>query len=139
MVGLILSCTFAGWVWFRPYTWTSEPAARCNVVETLITRDQSYYWVDVHLKVNPGTRHDLQKPVYLETATGVKLEPAESTFAGTDMQNSPEIWFRFWLETAQLQGPLTLHLNDGKLSIKATQGIPELASGAYQNFTNNQW
>ena len=139
IAGLVLSCAFAGWVWFRPYSWNVDPAARCKVVETLVTRDQSYYWVDTHLTVNEGSNHDLQKPVYLQTSTGVKLDPAESTFAGEDMQNSREIWFRFWLDSTQLAGQLFLHLNDGKISIKATQGIPELKNAAYQNFTHDQW
>ena len=69
-----------GW----PYAWRPDPAARCKVVETLVTRDQSFFWVDVHLKVNPGMTHDLRKTVRLETATGARHEPADTTFAGTE-------------------------------------------------------
>jgi hypothetical protein len=138
-VALVLSCIFAGWVWFRPYAWSVDDAARCKVQSTLLTRDQSFYWVDVHLKVNEGVNHDLQKPVLLETATGVKLEPAETTFAGADMAKAREIWFRFWLEAPQLNGPLTLRLNDGALSIKSTQGAPKIENREYRNFTTNRW
>ncbi|NJM37944.1 MAG: hypothetical protein HC845_08880 [Akkermansiaceae bacterium] len=124
-VALVFSSLFASWVWFRPYSWSSDAAARCKVQSTLVTRDESYYWVDVHLKVNTGVNHDLQKPVLLETGSGAKLEPAETTFAGADMTKSREIWFRFWLEAPQIEGPLNLHLNDGTLSIKSGQGAPK--------------
>jgi hypothetical protein len=115
LVCLFLSSAFAAWSWFRPYAWRPDPAARCKIVETLVTRDQSYFWVDVRLKVTPGMTHDLQKPARLETATGATHEPAD------------------------LAGPLTLHLNDGKLLIKTRNAVPELATSTYKNFTTNQW
>ena len=136
---LLISAAFAAWSWFRPYAWRPDPAARCKVVETLVTRDQSYFWVDVRLKVNPGMTHDLQKPVRLETAAGAKHEPADTTFAGTEGRGTTEIWFKFWLEPADLAGPLTLDLNDGKLLIKTGNTVPELATSTYQNFTTNHW
>jgi hypothetical protein len=136
---LILSTAFALWTWFRPYAWGADAAARCQVVSTLVTRDQSYLWVDVHLKVTAGKTHDLEKSVLLEVANGAPLEPAETTFAGADPKTTNEIWFRFWLEEAQIKGPLTLRINDGKLAIKTTPGVPNLADGAYQNFTTSNW
>jgi hypothetical protein len=136
---LLLAAAFAGWSWLRPYAWQPDPAARCQVVETLVTRDQSFYWVNVHLKVNPGMAHDLQKPVYLTTAAGVKHEPADTAFAGAEGQSPTDIWFKFWLEPSDLTGALILHLNDGTLSIKSTQGIPTLEPAASKNFTTHQW
>ncbi len=136
---LFASAAFAGWSWFRPYSWKFDPAARCKVVETLVTRDQSFFWVNVRLTVNPGVTHELQKPVRLETARGVKLEPADTTFAGNDRQPVTEIWFKFWLEAADLNGPLTLFLNDGRLTIKSENGIPELGKSTYRNFTTDRW
>ncbi len=139
LVGLLISAAFAAWSWFRPYAWQLDPAARCEIVETLVTRDQSYFWVDVHLKVNPGMAHDLQKPVRLETVTRATHEPADTRFGGSEGQGTTEIWFKFWLGPADLAGPLTLHLNDGKLLIKTGNAVPELANFAYKNFTTNQW
>ncbi len=138
-LGLVASCLFAAWVWFRPYAFGADPAARCKVVETLVTRDQSYYWVNIHLKVNDGVNHDLQKLVFLEVKNGIKLEPADTTFAGNDMATSREIWFRFWLENDQISSPLILHVNDGKLLVKATNNAVNLAEGEARNFTNNSW
>jgi hypothetical protein len=139
LVCLIAAAGFAAWSWFRPYSWKPDPSARCEIVETLVTRDQSYFWVNVHLKVNPGSTHDLQKPVRLETSRGVKLEPADTTLGGNDIQALTEIWFKFWVEAADLEGPLTLHLNDGKLTVKSSNGVPGLADATYRNFTTNRW
>ena len=108
-------------------------------METLLTRDQSYFWIDVRLKVIPGMTYDLQKPVRLKTANRATHEPADTTFGGTSGQGTTEIWFKFWLEPADLAGPLTLHLNDGKLLIKTANTVPELDTSAYKNFTTNQW
>ncbi|MES2441104.1 MAG: hypothetical protein V4584_18725 [Verrucomicrobiota bacterium] len=136
---LLASAGFAAWSWFRPYEWQSDPAARCEILETLVTRDQSFFWVHVHVKVVPGMAHDLQKPVYLEAAAGKKLEPADTTFGGADARSTTDIWFKFWLESSDLQGPLALHLNDGALHVRTGSGVPDLGSSKYRNFTSNQW
>ena len=139
IVCLLISAAFAAWSWFRPYAWNSDSAARCQVVETLVTRDQSFFWVDVHLKVNPGMTHDLQKPVRLETASGKQIESADTTFGSREGQETSEIWLKFWLDSTDLTSSLTLHLNNGKLLVKASDGVPELADSAFKNFTTNQW
>jgi len=139
LVCLLAAAAFAAWSWFRPYAWNPDAAARCRVVETLVTRDQSFFWLDVHLKVNPGQTHDLQKAVLLVTANGRRLDPADTTFGSKDGQDTSEIWLKFWLESSHLSHSLTLHINDGQLVVKASEGIPSLASSAYQNFTTNHW
>jgi hypothetical protein len=136
---LLASTAFAAWNWFRPYSWSVDPVARCKVVETLVTQDNSYFWVNVHLKVNPGETHDLQKPVRLETLRGIQLEPADTTLVGDDFQSTTEIWLKFWLEEADLRGPLTLHLNGGKLTVKSGSALPDLGTAPYQNFTTQHW
>jgi hypothetical protein len=139
MACLFASAAFAGWSWLRPYSWKSDPAARGKVVETLVTRDQSFFWLNVRLKVNPGATHELQKPVRLETARGLRLEPADTTFAGNEGQPVAEIWFKFWLDAVDLNGPLTLFLNDGRLTIKSGTTAPELGNSTYRNFTTDRW
>lgn len=139
MVCLLVSAAFAAWAWFRPYAWNPDSAARSEVVETLVTRDQSFYWVNVHLKLNPGMTHDLQKPVRLETAAGKMIEPADTTFGALAGQETTDIWLKFWLDSADLTNSLTLHLNDGKLLVKASDGVPELEHSEFRNFTTNQW
>ncbi len=138
-MALLLSSAFAAWSWFRPYSWNPDPTARCKVVGVQLTEDRSFYWLETHLKVNPGQTHDLQKTVLLATASGQKLEPADTTFASADGQGTTEIWLKFWLEKSDLVGPLVLHLNDGKLIIKANEGSPALDGGKPKYFTSNHW
>ncbi len=132
---LILSLAFASWSWFRPYEWSPDPAARCKVEGVQLTQDRTYFWVEVHLVVMPGMTHDLQKPVFLEASTGKKLDPAETTFSGAEGAGTTDVWFKFWMENKDLAGPLTLHLNEGKLSIKANDGIPLKT----QYHVSNRW
>src|SRR5688500_2640480 len=139
MLCLLASVAFAAWSWLRPYAWNPDPAARCKIQETLVTRDQTYFWLNVHLKLNPGMTHDLQKPVFLKTAGGRKFEPADTTFTSIEGQAPSEIWFKFWLEAPDLTGPLELHLNDGKLLVKSGGKVPELKTSAHRNFTTSRW
>ncbi len=139
MACLLAATAFAAWSWFRPYEWGPDPKARGEVLETLVTRDQSFFWVNVHLKVTPGLTHDLQKNVHLKTSQGGQLEPADTTLVGKDGQPISEIWLKFWLESSQMEEPLTLYLNDGKLSIKSSREIPDLGDSNYRNFVTNHW
>lgn len=140
MICLLAFAAFAAWSWFRPYAWNPDPAARCKIEETLVTRDQeNYFWVHIHLKLNPGMTHDLQKPVYLESADGKKFEPADSTFASIDGQPPSEIWFKFWLEASDLTGLMELHLNDGKLLVRSGKEAPRQEKSAPRNFTTTRW
>ena len=139
MLGLLVAAAFAAWSWLRPYAWQSDASARCQIVETLVTRDQSFYWVHVHLKMNPGMTHDLQKPALLITAAGRKLEPADTTFSSINGRATSEIWLKFWLDSADLTHTLELQINEGKLNVKASNGVPHLVNSASNNFTTNQW
>jgi hypothetical protein len=134
-----LAVAFAGWGWIRPYAWRPAPEARAQIVAAMVTRDTSFYWVHVHLKINPGERHDLEKPVWLETGTGVRHRPADTKFASIQGKEPQELWFKFWLEPQDLAGPLDLLLNDGRLSVKTGSEMPVLKSSTARNFTTNQW
>lgn len=83
--------------------------------------------------------HNLQQPVVLITSPGRKLEPADTTFGSSEGQDTTDIWLKFWLESTDLTHHLTLHINDGKLLVKASDGIPQLESATSRNFTTNQW
>lgn len=123
----------------RPYAWRPDSAARCKVVETLVTRDAGFCWVNVHVKMIPGMSHDLEKSVELETGDGQRFGPADTTFGGEDFKNPEEVWFRFWLEREVLASPLVLHVNDGSLAVKSTSGIPQIDDGEFRNFTTHRW
>ncbi len=123
-VVLIISTAFAMWAWLRPYEWSPDPAALSEVQGVNLTLDHSFFWLEAHLRVNPGASHDLSKPVFLLTAQGRKLEPADTTFAGADGKDPQEIWLKFWLDSKDIAGPLELHINGGKLLVKTQSGIP---------------
>lgn len=137
-IALLLTTAFAAWGWLRPYAWRSDPAARAKVTGVLVTRDRSYFWLETHLKMIPGQEHDLRQPVFLETPAG-KLEPADTTFAGQEGKGTTELWFKFWLDEKQAAGPLTLHLNEGRLMIRTREGLPVLENSDSRHFTTHQW
>lgn len=135
---LAVAALFAVWSWVRPYDLKADPSVGCKIVETLVKRDSSFHWIDVHVSMIPGADYDLKKPVTLETARGAALEPADTTF-DSDPANPSEIWFKFWLRPADLDGPLTLQINGGKLRVKSNRGRPQLGSSNFRNFTTHRW
>lgn len=139
MVLLGITTSFAAWTWLRPYAWQVDQAARCKVVGAQVKKDQSFFWLDVHLKVVPGESHDLMKPVRLVTSDGRELEPADTTLGGAAGEGTTELWFKFWLESADLEGPLELRINDGSLVIKSNSGLPALGSSGSGSFTTHRW
>ena len=139
MVALVISALFAAWSWMRPYDWRPDPAARCKVVGSDVKRDRSNFWVHTHLKVLPGQSHDLLRPVRLVTTSGREIEPADTTFGGDRESGFTDLWFKFWLETADMEQTLSLRINDGALSIKKTRGIPSLGASNREYFPTCNW
>lgn len=105
----------------------------------LVKRDRSNYWLDVHLKMRPGQSHDLFRPVRLITSSGREIEPADTTLGGDGESGTTELWFKFWLETSDMQDTLSLRINDGVLSIKNSRGIPALGSSNQEYFPTHNW
>ncbi len=136
---LVGASAVAIWSWFRPYDWAPDPEARYGIRAAQLIRDQSYFWLNVQLDRTGNAEHDLLKPVRLETAAGRRIEPADTTFEGTPETGTTRIWFRFWLEKSDLEGPLKLHLNDGALDVKTTSGIPSLGATGERVFTSHRW
>ncbi len=104
-----------------------------------VRKDASFYWLDVHLKVTPGQAHDLMKPVRLVTSAGRELQPAETTFGSKTGAETTDLWFKFWLEPADLDGPLKLQINDGSLVIRSGSLIPRLGNSNLEYFTTHRW
>jgi hypothetical protein len=140
LILLMLACLgFAGWISFRPYAWNPDPAARCQVLGVEVKRDRSFCWLEAHLKVIPGQNHDMEKPVRLVVSGGRQIEPADTTMEGETGGPVDKLWFKFWLDAADMDGPLALRINDGSLSIKAGQGMPTLNDGETRLFTTHHW
>lgn len=139
VAALLVSTAFAAWSWLRPYAWGVDPTARCKVAGVQVRKDASFYWLDVRLKVTPGQAHDLMKPVRLITAAGRELEPADTTLGGKAGGETTDLWFKFWLESADLDGPLSLRINDGSLVIRSGSRIPRLGNSNLEYFTTSRW
>jgi hypothetical protein len=139
LVALLISSAFAAWGWLRPYSRSVDPAAYCKVVGTQVKKDGSFFWLETRLKVTPGKVHDLMKPVRLITAAGRELEPADTTLGGDAGGGTTDIWFKFWLESADMNGPLKLRINDGSLVIRSGSGSPDLDRNNIYHFTTSRW
>lgn len=139
LVCFLLSAAFAAWSWLRPYSWEFDPGARGKIVNTIVTNDRSYYWVDVHVKISSGMEHDMQKKIWLEKADGKKIDIADTTFGQDNEKRITDVWVKFWLEDSDFSTPLTLHLNDGKLILRSGKGAPELEGKKFRNFTSSNW
>lgn len=138
-VALVIVSAFAVWSWFRPYDWNPDPGARFVIHQARLTRDHSYYWLDLYLK---GSHHDLSHRILLETASGATREPADTTFSGEPEhpeQGMTEIWVRFYLPTSDLEGPLKLRLNEGHLQVRKGTGVPELENGKSAMRLSSSW
>ncbi|MBC8126439.1 MAG: hypothetical protein H8M99_04735 [Gloeobacteraceae cyanobacterium ES-bin-144] len=137
VVALLISAGFAAWSWLLPYEWNVDSAARGKVVGVLLTKDQSFCWLDVHLKMADGQNHDLTKPVRLVSNSGKQYEAADMVQGNDD--GTAEVWFKFWLEFHELESPLKLRINDGSLVIKANQGIPTIGNSNIKHFVTSHW
>lgn len=136
---LVISAAFAAWAWLRPYQWGADGGARCRVVGCQVRRDVSNHWLDIHLKVIPGQKHDLELPVRLLTAEGRSIEPAQTTLSDDQQKVIRELWFKFWMEKDDFSGPLDLSINGGRLSIRTGRGEPQLGMADGRYFITNHW
>ena len=137
---LVVALTaLAAKVWTAKYDSDPDPKARFVVTEALVRKDKSYRWVELHLKKSGGSEHDLRKPVRLVTADGTGHEPADTTFAGSPETGFTDIWFKFWLTESDLEGLLTLRINEGELRVKTSGGAPTFGSDGETVFKSADW
>ena len=136
---LLISAAFAAWSWLRPYAWGADSAARCQINGCEVVQDHANYWVNLKLKVDAGAEHDLQIPARLVTAGGRELEAADTTLVGDEAKAVREIWLKFWLEKADMKGPLKLRINEGELSIRKGSGEPKLRSNGRRYYVTHGW
>ncbi len=130
---------FAAWAWLRPYDAGVDPGARCRVLGVRLERDMSFYWLDVGLEVTAEGGHRLGSPVRLVTAAGRELEPAGTRFERQAGGEVTGLGFKFWLETADLDGPLKLRIHDGMLVIRSGSGVPRLGASGVGSFSTSRW
>jgi hypothetical protein len=136
---LVLCLAFAAWQWLKPYEWNADPEARAKVSFARIERDQSFFWLDVHVKITDQRGHDLKKPVRLILEDGRELEHADITLEGSAAQDIEAISFRFWLDSKDVIGPLNLKMNDGSLLIRKKSTLPQLNPRDFRFHQNTNW
>jgi hypothetical protein len=125
IAALLVAVTFlAVKLWTGKYDSDPDPRARYRIKAARLERDRSYIWLEIHLRKNGGKDHDLRKPVRLVTADGTKHEPADFRFAGSQEKGFTDIWFKFWLEEAAVEGKIDLRMNGGELRVKTNEGTP---------------
>lgn len=126
-------------VWTEKYDADPDPKARFVIDAAQVSRDRSFRWVELHLRKNGEADHDLVKPVRLLTMDGTEHEPADTTFAGSPEKGFTDIWFKFWLVEADLNGPISLLINDGKLRVKTNEGLPSTDGDGKAVFKSADW
>jgi hypothetical protein len=139
VVVLLIAAVYAAWTWLRPYEWQSDAAARFRITGALLTRDHANHWLELRLKKAGAAEHDLLKPVRLVLEGGREAAPAETTLVGDEATGTTEIWFKFWLEPGDLNGPLRLRLNDGVLRVKTNAGEPRFGVTGRKVFNTSHW
>lgn len=139
IVALIASAVFAVWSWMRPYSWSVDPGACGKIAGVQVKKDLTNYWLDLHIEVAENKIHDLMKPVRLVTSAGKELEAADTTLGGDDQKQIREIWFKFWLDAEDFNGPLKLRINDGWLDIRNGSGPPPVDGSNVSYFPTRNW
>ena len=104
-----------------------------------VKQDRSNYWVNVHLEMDQGEEYDLMKRVRMITSGDRRIEPADTTLGGSEEEGTTDLWFKFWLEKEDMDGPLDLEINGGVLSIRLNQGEPDVGNSGTKYFVTNQW
>ena len=126
-------------VWTVKYDRDPDPKARFVIEAAQVSRDRSYRWVELHLRKSGEADHDLFKPVRLLTTDGTEHEPADTTFSGSPEKGFTDIWLKFWLVEADLKGQLSLLINDGKLQVKTSEGLPSTDDDGKAVFKSADW
>lgn len=136
---LVVFTFFAAMFWAADYSRNPDPRARFEIVATKVERDASFRWLEVHLKKAGDEAHDLRLPVRLLTSDGKVHQPADTTFAGNPEAGFTEIWLKFWLEPSDLDGEISLKINEGSLSVKSNKEEPEMGAKGEVVFKSEDW
>ncbi len=129
LAALLGAAAFAAWAWFRPYEIAVDPAAGCRIAAASVTRDHTFYWLDLELEIQPDFPSAAATDAILVTAGGKSIRPSAVDRA----------LLRFWLDSAELSAPLVLRIHRGRLTVKSTTGLPEIPDRATLAFRTHRW
>jgi len=140
IAALLVALTFLGAkLWAGSYDGDPDPRARYRIEASSLKRDGTYTWLEIHLRKSGDQGHDMLRPVFLITSDGIEHEPADTTFAGSPGKGFTDIWFKFWLENADLKGKIDLRMNDGTLRVKKNEGAPATDKGGKAVMRSADW
>ena len=122
----------------RPYDPGSPPVDGTRVTGASLTRDRSFHWLAVEL--DGGIPADGMPPaIRLRDSDGVLHDSAEWQRPAAGGSGETRGTLRFWLDSRQLAGTLTLELPGGSLAVKRSTGIPPVADGRTRRFRTSNW
>lgn len=136
---IALFASYTAWEWLRPYEWKPDPQAKAEIVGVELTRDHSFYWLEVHARASDGKSLDLTRPARLVVDGGRELMPADTRLEGSAEKGFREVRFKFWLDSQDLEATLALALHEGMLTVKSSRQVPVLKEGKTRYFTSHRW
>ncbi len=136
---VVITTALGAWVWSAGYDKNPDPKARFEIEGVQVTRDHSNAWLEIHLKKADGGDHDFREMVRLVTGNGVSHKAADFRFSGSPETGFTDLWFKFWLEKADLEGTMELLINGGKLRVKTNEDSPKLDSKGTAVFKSSDW
>ena len=126
-------------LWTGKYDGDPDPRALFRIEASSLKRDGTYAWLEIHLRKSGIQEHDMLKPVFLVTPDGREHEPADTSFAGAPGKGLTDIWFKFWLEDAALEGKIDLCMNGGTLRVKTNEGAPAMDKNGKAVMKSADW
>lgn len=149
LLAACLALGFLAWQWIKPYQWQADPAAAAKIDFARVTRDHSFFWLDLRLKVPDPAAFDLSKPLLLILADGREKKPDTLTREGapgmtmtaesSELPQVDAISLKFWLEENEIAGPLRLRINDGSLIVRDGREIPKLENSGSVIHKDKNW
>ncbi len=137
LVLLGLAVGFAGWRAWTPYDRAAAAGAPLALKRVWVTRDHGFCWVDIDLKAAGGYRLAQSDRILLLTGAGAQLAPAALGAPLRAGAGGPAL--RFWVEAAELDGPLTLIVGAERLRVKSAGPAPALGEGARREQRSPNW
>lgn len=136
---LLLVTAFAAWAWLRPYSWQGDGGSHLKIEGAQLRRDHRNYWLDLYLQQSGGEAFDPAKPIELITANGKRHTAADITLESIDQKTTTGVILKFWLEPADLTGPIQLKVNGGELVVKSNARTPELVDAERRALRTSSW
>jgi len=139
LVALAAAGTWLAFRMTRPYDPGAEPVGGISVVGASLTRDRSFYWLNVELD-GVASLQSIPPDLHIRGFNGRRLDPAtwswpEATVRGAQARAN----VRFWLDSRDLGATLAIETAAGSLDVKRSKGIPKVADGKTRRFRSPTW